>query len=393
MSRPSASSPDDAAGNQDVIIAAVERSMKKHSENLMRFLEGLSSRLSQLELYCYNVDKSVGEMRSDLARHHGDSDTNLKFLDKHLQEVHRCVQIIRDKQELADTQKELAKLQLTQKESSSGHGSQKSEEKETSTPSSDTKRNDETNNNQQQLALALPAAPHPQTYYLSPGQLPPPGQVSQNHYQTQPPPRAQVAQPQPHLQYQQQWAQQVSQPPQPAVRPASPQVFPSYLPTQQANPEPLPNNLPMQMPYGFGGPSRSNQQQLQAQQPPQHMKPAFGGQPGDGYAGGSHGNTYVMYESGSQAVYPPNPQQHSGGSNSSSMMGRPPPQFMRNHPYNEVIDKLGSMGYRGEHVMNVIQRLEETGQTVDFNTVLDRLNVHPSGGPQRGGGGGGGWSG
>ncbi|KVH96655.1 putative uncharacterized protein DDB_G0294196 isoform X1 [Cynara cardunculus var. scolymus] len=458
MSRPSvfpasSYSPPDDSGNQDVVIAAVERSMKKHSDNLMRFLEGLSSRLSQLELYCYNVDKSIGEMRSDLARDHGESEAKLKFLEKHLQEVHRSVQIIRDKQELADTQKELAKLQLAQKESSAGHDSQKSGE--TSPVPSDTKRNDNAaEGHGQQLALALPhqvaplpapqpAAPQPQmapqpmsqsqTYYLSPSQLPnipAPTQLTQNHYlqsdphyQNPPPQRSQVSQPQPQPQpqvhslpqYQQQWAQQVSQqvqPPQPAVRPSSPQVFPPYLQSQQVNPstpETLPNSMPMQMPYSgipqpsssqamtyaFGGPGRT------PQQPSQHLKPGFGGQQNDGYVAGGHsnvpqGNTYMMYDSEggrvphashpthfSQSVYPPNPQQNSG----SSMMARPPPQFMRSHPYNELIDKLGSMGFRGEHVISVIQRLEENGQTVDFNTVLDRLNVHPSGGSQRG------WSG
>lgn len=80
-------SPSDDSTNQEVIILAVERSMKKYTDNLMRFLEGLSSRLSQLELYCYNLDKSIGEMRSDLTRDHEESDAKLKFLEKHVQEV------------------------------------------------------------------------------------------------------------------------------------------------------------------------------------------------------------------------------------------------------------------------------------------------------------------
>lgn len=407
MSRPSfpasSYSPPDDSGNQDVVIAAVERSMKKHTENLMRFLEGLSSRLSQLELYCYNVDKSIGEMRSDLARDHTESEAKLKFLEKHLQEVHRSVQIIRDKQELADTQKELAKLQLAQKEES-----QKTEE--VSTPSSDKRNDNPSDGHNQQLALALPAPPpaahqppmsQPQTYYLSPN-------MPQNHYlqpdphyQTQvsqppPPPRSQLTQPPPpQPQYQQQWAQQMP-PPQPqqqtAVRPPSPaQVFPPYLSSQQVN-SPAPENLPPysgapQPAYGRTNPAQPPQQP-QPQPPPPHMKPAFGAQPADAYSASV--NTYMMYESDGgrvqqhpthfpQAVYPPSQQQNTGG----SMMARPPPQFMRNHPYNELIEKLGSMGYRGEHVMSVIQRLEESGQTVDFNTVLDRLNVHPAGGSQR----------
>ena len=77
--------PDDSI-NQDV-ITTVENSMKKHSDNLLRFLEGISSRLSQLELYCYNLDKSVGEMRSDLARDHEEAESKLKSIEKHVQEV------------------------------------------------------------------------------------------------------------------------------------------------------------------------------------------------------------------------------------------------------------------------------------------------------------------
>lgn len=87
------SQPEDSL-NQDV-IATVEIAMKKHTDNLMRFLEGISSRLSQLELYCYNLDKSIGEMRSDLGRDHGEADTKLKSLEKHLQEVSYSFEIPR----------------------------------------------------------------------------------------------------------------------------------------------------------------------------------------------------------------------------------------------------------------------------------------------------------
>lgn len=421
-------SPPDDSGNHEVIILAVERSMKKHTDNLMRFLEGLSSRLSQLELYCYNLDKSIGEMRSDLTRDHEESDAKLKFLEKHVQEVHRSVQILRDKQELADTQKELAKLQLAQKESSSSHNSQQNEDRS----SPDTKKNDNNSGDPhgQQLALALPSqiapppapqqppqrVPQPMTQQPQAYYMPPPGptQVNQNQYlqpQVPPPQQPQLQQqPPPQIQslppYPQQWAQQVQpqQPPmQPGSRPSSPQVYPQY-------PEQLPNSMPMQMPYSavpppgssqpmtytYGGPVRTGQPQPPpAHQPPppqQHLKPAFGGQPGEGYAasGPPQGNSYMMYDSQQghfpQGGYPPNPQQTGGGGG--GMMSRPGQQFTRSHPYNELIDKLVSMGYRGDHVMSVIQRLDETGQTVDFNAVLDRLNGHAPGGSQRGG-----WSG
>ncbi|KAF5950163.1 hypothetical protein HYC85_012156 [Camellia sinensis] len=446
------------------VISTVEKSMKKYTDNLMRFLEGISSRLSQLELYCYNLDKSIGEMRSDLVRDHGEADLKLKSLDKHLQEI------LRDKQELAEAQKELAKLQLAQKESSSASHSQQNEDRATP-PASDPKRTDNTPD--MQLALALPhqVAPQPplptrpveqqqpmpppppqsvsqsQAYYLPSAQIqnpPGPAQLSQTQYlpsdspyrtpQMQDmsrvapqPAQTQVNQaPQVHQlpQYQQQWAQQVTPPPpssmqQPQIRPMS-TTYPPYLTESTCKPVPT-RDAPKQhanarshvepMPYGYGGPGRTVQQQQQ-QPPPQQLKSSFGVQPNDGYTTSgtrptlSPGNAYMMYEGeAGRAHHPPPPQQHphfpqGGGYPPASvplqgpqpnagpnLMGRPP-QFMRNHPYNELIDKLVSMGYRGDHVASVIQRLEESGQPVDFNTVLDRLNGHSSaGGSQRG------WSG
>nr|GLL34754.1 basic salivary proline-rich protein 2-like [Ipomoea trifida] len=473
MPTPAYIPPEDSSFNQDV-IDAVEKSMKKYSDNLMRFLEGLSSRLSQLELYCYNLDKSIGEMRSDLVHDHGETDSKLKSLEKHLQEVHRSVQILRDKQELADAQKELAKLQLAQKESGSANNSQQNEER-TSQPVSDTKRSDSPSElHGQQLALALPHQVAPQTshttrpmeqpqqpsvppissqvmaqsqgYYLPPTQMSlAPTQLSQGQYmpsdsQYRTPQMQEVARlpPQPAqtqlnqttqvqsgFPYQQQWVpqlpQQTQQPQpqqpsmQPQARPSSSAVYPPYLPSQpNPTPEMVPNNMPMQvpfsgipqtvasrpegMPYGSGVASRP----IQPQAPAQHLKPAFGA-PGDGYGvSGPHpslapGNAYVMYESEGarghppqqplfpQGAYPPssfslpNPPQPAN----TNVMARPP-QVMRNPPYNELVEKLASMGYRVDHILNVIQRMEESGQPVDFNAVLDRLNGHSSGGSQKG---------
>jgi len=45
---------------------------------------------------------------------------------------------------------------------------------------------------------------------------------------------------------------------------------------------------------------------------------------------------------------------------------------MRSHPYNELIENLVSMGVRGDLVVSINQRMEETGQPVDFNSVLER---------------------
>ncbi|KAJ4980882.1 hypothetical protein NE237_031719 [Protea cynaroides] len=102
------------------------------------FHEGRMGRSSLLHAFNHheesiNLDndfysrKDIGEMQSDLVRKHSEADSKLKSLEKHLQEVHRYVQILRDKQELAETQKEVAKLQLQKESSSIGHLQHKEE--------------------------------------------------------------------------------------------------------------------------------------------------------------------------------------------------------------------------------------------------------------------------
>ncbi|KAK9001160.1 hypothetical protein V6N11_082951 [Hibiscus sabdariffa] len=468
------------------VTTTVEKTMKKYADNLMRFLDGISSRLSQLELYCYNLDKSIGEMRSDLVCDNEEADSKLKSIEKHLQEVHRSVHILRDKQELAETQKELAKLQLVHKDSTSSSHSQSTEER-TSPPASDSKKTDHTSEIQnQQLALALPhqvappqqlVVPHSQappqnltqqSYYLPSNQLsnphapapvptpasvhvpapaaappplpaPAPTQHTQSQYlphdqqyqtshvqdMSRMPPQSTLAHQVPPVpsfpQYPQQWPQQL--PPQqvqqqqqssmqPPMRPPSTPAYPPYPPTQSLNqspPEALPHSTPMQVPYSGVPqpvPSRADTipyvYEVPGRTPPQQIKGTFEAQPRDGYrASGSHpplppGTAYMMYDSeGSRTHHPPQqPHLSQGGYPPANVPLQTPqpnirnighPQYVRNHPYNDLIEKLVSMGFRGDHVASVIQRMEESGQPVDFNAVLDRLNVHPSGGAQRGG--------
>jgi len=383
---------------------------------------------------------------------------------------------------LAETQKELAKLQLAQKESLSG-----SHEEKAAVSAPESKKTDDSSDSPNtQLALALPSqvAPQPShptmqqqpvapsqpppsqnqlpSYYLPSSQLPNPQTQSQPSYlpadaqyrapqlppqgpQQAQPQMSQTPQSQQFSQYQQQWPQgpqQASQPMQPSqpspmqppqpssmtppnqVRAPGPQssVYSPYMAGQSANPSPpetMAGSMPMQMPfqgmpqagvsraeamqYGYGGAGRPIQPQPQA--PPSHMKGGFPSQPGDGYATlGSHppissGGTYMVYESEgprphhaalppqySHGAYPPANPSPTPPSSSGLMIRNPSPQqFVRNHPYNELIDKLVGMGYRGDHVVSVIQRLEDSGQPVDFNAVLDRLNGHSSGSSQRGG--------
>ncbi|KAJ8763850.1 hypothetical protein K2173_003632 [Erythroxylum novogranatense] len=469
------SQPEDSFSHD--VISNVEKSVKKHTDILMHFLEGISSRLSQLELYCYNLDKSIGEMRSDLVRDNRDADSKLKSLEKHLHEVHRSVQILRDKHELAETKKELAKLQLVQKESTSSH-SQPDEEKAAPAVSDIKSANNTSEVHNQRLALALSHQIVPQqkqstfsalpqipaqnatrlsNYYMPPPHLPVPAVEAPHRPSQYTPADTQYRTPQVQdisrvaqqvlqtqvnqapvghqfSQYQQQWPQQLPQQLQPQqqtiqsqVGPSSTAVYPTYTPPgQQMNSSPsetLPNSMPIQvplsalpqplashadaMPYGYAaGRTVSQQPQPQSQPQPQQLKGAFGAQQGDVYAAqGPHSTRppgpYMMYDTeGGRANHPPQQSQFQQGgcpptnlslqnprlaTPGTTMLSNPSQSnFPRSHQYNELIDKLVSMGFRGDRVISVIQRMEDGGQPVDFNVVLDRLNVHPSGGSQRG---------
>ncbi|XP_020229385.1 vacuolar protein sorting-associated protein 27 [Cajanus cajan] len=453
------------------VIATVEKSMKTHADNLMRSLEGISSRLSQLELYCYNLDKSIGAMRSDLDSDHEEADSKLKSLDKHLQEVHRSVQILRDKQELAETQKELAKLQLIRKESSSSSHLWPNEERSSPSSMYQKKIDNASDTHNQELALALPhqvaprqqpvaaassyQAPAPNAsqatqqphYYIMPTSVSNPqavAQLPQNQYLPSDPQyripqstsSSQVTQSAPvqqfsqyqqlHHQHQQlptQLPQQV-QPlsTQSQMRPPLTNAYTPYPASQATNPLPtetLANSMPMQIPYSGIPPQGSSRgdampygysmggRTFPQQPPPQQMKGSFSAQPGDVYGTGvtrtmaPPASSYMVYDGESaRAHHPPQPSYYAqaGYPPTSASLQNPAPhnlmiqsssqsQFTRSHPYNELVEKFVSMGYRGDHVVSIIQRMEETKQPIDFNTLHDRLNVHNSVGHQRG------WSG
>ncbi|KAL5203113.1 hypothetical protein ABZP36_014065 [Zizania latifolia] len=103
--------------SREIITEAVENCMKKQADNLVHSLDVISGRLSQLELYCYKLERSIGELRSDVMDYHGEANLNFSCLEKHVKEVQKSVQVLQDKQELAESQKELTKLHILHEES------------------------------------------------------------------------------------------------------------------------------------------------------------------------------------------------------------------------------------------------------------------------------------
>jgi hypothetical protein len=72
---------------KEAVMAAVEECMKKQAEGLLHSLEGIGGRLSQLELYCYKLERSIGELRSDVMDYHSEGTVNFRCLEKNLRQV------------------------------------------------------------------------------------------------------------------------------------------------------------------------------------------------------------------------------------------------------------------------------------------------------------------
>ncbi|KAG0465632.1 hypothetical protein HPP92_019796 [Vanilla planifolia] len=93
----------------------VENTVKKHADILLHALEGMSSRLSQLESRTCILENSVDDLKASIGNLHGSSDGKLRHLENILREVQAGVQVLRDKQEIAEAHLELAKLQVSAK--------------------------------------------------------------------------------------------------------------------------------------------------------------------------------------------------------------------------------------------------------------------------------------
>ncbi|CAO2193846.1 unnamed protein product [Urochloa humidicola] len=116
---------EDRSNFATVTMADIDRTMKKYSDNLLHALEGVSSRLSQMESRTHKLETSVDDLKLTIGNYNGSTDGKLRHLENMLREVQAGVQILRDKHEIVETQLQLAKFQTpkTDIQSSENSGS------------------------------------------------------------------------------------------------------------------------------------------------------------------------------------------------------------------------------------------------------------------------------
>ncbi|KAF9605326.1 hypothetical protein IFM89_015981 [Coptis chinensis] len=95
------------------LLSEIDRTMKKHADILLHSLEGVSARLSQMETRTRNLESLVDDLKVSVENDHGSTDGKLRQLENILREVQTGVQVLRDKQEIAEAHLHLSKMRAS----------------------------------------------------------------------------------------------------------------------------------------------------------------------------------------------------------------------------------------------------------------------------------------
>lgn len=411
------------------LLSEIDHTVKKYADNLLHAMEGVSARLSQLETRNRQIDNSVDELKLSIGNNHGVSDGKLRQLENILREVQDGVQVIRDKQEIMDAQLQLMKSQAKIEQQSETHSTTHMDSSQptvsaplhshqqfppvalTQPPSTLAPPPPPQQNLPYQVQLQnqfpqnpIPSHPQPEAYYPSAGQAP---ENISHQYQPTVAQQHQTSPAPPHQQHQSTPQPIYSKPPPPhlphlSVHPSQPQPLvghhreePPFVPSQTYPPPSI-----RQPPHPSSGAPPS--QQLYATPPNMFEPPSI--RPGPGYSGGygpssmpgepyPYSSSPGQYGSGS-SMKPPQVSLPAMGQSGSSgyqqiptarilpqalptasavSSGSSSPGTGNRVPIDDVVDKVTNMGFPRDQVRETVRRLTESGQTVDLNTVLDKL--------------------
>lgn len=413
---------EDHNGYNETLVSEIDRRMKKHADNLLHALEGVSARITQLETRTRHMENSVDDLKLSVGNNQGITDGKLRQLENILREVQTDVEVVKDKQEIIEAQLNLSKLHI---------------------PKVDPQP--ETQNNAPPVTASAPlqslhhhqpppaALTQPPTYTPQPATLPNLHQYSPNQnpprdpYYTPPPPPSSSEPPTQHFQAPP--PQQYPPPPPLSELPSqhfqAPPPQQQYPPPPQYSQPPLPqpqNPLPHQPEEAPYSQSQNYRQQPPGGAPP-YPQPLYGYDPpppqlpaarpaygsgeqfsygGPQYGSGSPRKSQQLVPSGGGSGYPQLPTARilphaiptatgvgSGSGSGGGVGGTGSPSAGNRVPIDDVVDRVTNMGFPRDHVRATVRKLTENGQAVDLNVVLDKLmneGVVGGGGdnPQRG---------
>ncbi|GAY47332.1 hypothetical protein CUMW_103760 [Citrus unshiu] len=100
-------------GGEADLISEIDQKIKEHVGSVLHEVSGLSARVTQLESRMRRVENSVDDLKVAIEYNYGKTDGKLRELDNIMREVQGGIKDLKDKQEIAEVQLQLAKLQLS----------------------------------------------------------------------------------------------------------------------------------------------------------------------------------------------------------------------------------------------------------------------------------------
>ncbi|KAL6973181.1 hypothetical protein U1Q18_027361 [Sarracenia purpurea var. burkii] len=97
--------------DENALVSEVKQTIKEHFDNLLHSVDGLSARISQLESKTRQLENAVDDLKVSAEYNSGRTDGKLRQMENILREVQDDIHFLRDKQEIAETQLRLAKIQ------------------------------------------------------------------------------------------------------------------------------------------------------------------------------------------------------------------------------------------------------------------------------------------
>ncbi|KAL8139519.1 hypothetical protein V2J09_005540 [Rumex salicifolius] len=96
------------------ILSEIDCTMKRHTDNILHAIDGLSAHLSQLESRTRQLEYSVDDLKVSIGNNHGGTDGKMRQLENILLELQSCVVNLKDKQDVMNAQIQLEKLQTSE---------------------------------------------------------------------------------------------------------------------------------------------------------------------------------------------------------------------------------------------------------------------------------------
>ncbi|XP_010908580.1 uncharacterized protein [Elaeis guineensis] len=407
-------------------VAEIDHTVKKYADNLLHTLEGVSSRLTQLESRTHHLESSVDELKVTTGNSSGTTDGKLRQLENILRGVQTCVQVLRDKQEIVEAQLQLANLQASKGDNKPRQSVEQSHQlavpplqptmlralpAPNAPPPPPPQQNPPPQLHQPQIP-SVPSLPR-EPYFPSQAQQ---SEATHQQYQVpvqqpQPPPLSPHYQPSTQL-------PQFSQPPQPPqpVNPSTqlqsplphhpeesvpyvsaPQTYPSsirqavtftqppsgpprnqyYGPNLSMYEPPTSRQGSGQPPYSTGyspptGPTFSDSYPYGGS-PSHRGSSAMKSSPLASSAASSGGSTNYTRLPTAQMLPQPQPTGSSSGGSSGNRVS-----------IDDVVEKVATMGFSRDQVRATVRMLTENGKSVDLNVVLDKLMNDEEIQPQKG---------